>query len=81
MNTPETQPGGSLKPVGSVEKLRQYVSAAWIEAEAVGIDAERNGKVPEVLMVLKARDMLREVMATLSMPPNVPAQRPPGNDV
>jgi hypothetical protein len=43
--------------------------AAWIEAEAVGVDAERNGKVPDVLMVLKARDMLREVMATLSIFP------------
>ena len=60
---------GSLKPVRSVEQLRQYVSAAWIEAEAIGIDAERAGKVPEALMVLKARGLLREVMATLSMSP------------
>ena len=68
------RPGQFAGAHGSVGKLRQLVTSAWIEAEAVGVDAERAGTVPDVLMVLKARDMLRDVMAALSIPPNKQAE-------
>jgi hypothetical protein len=61
-------PGGSSP---SVEKLRQLATSAWIEAESVGVDAERSGKVPKEMMVLKARDLLRDVLHVLNTtPPN-----------
>lgn len=46
--------------------LKQYLMSAWIEAEAIIVTAEQLGKVPEVLMIFKAREMLREILHVLN---------------
>lgn len=64
------------EPTGSVDRLKQYVTSAWVEAEAVCVDAKTTGP-SEVMMIFKARDMLREVLGVLNAsPPNDQAQRP-----
>lgn len=53
---------------GSVDKLKQYVLSAWVEAEAVCVAATDTGP-SEVMMVFKARDLLREVLGVLNAQP------------
>lgn len=49
--------------------LKQHLMSAWIEAEAIIVTAEQLGKVPEVLMIFKAREMLREILHVLNAQP------------
>ena len=61
----------ALAPVsGSVSALKQYVTSAWGEAEGVCVAAQETGPA-EVMMIFKARDMLRDVLHVLNTePPN-----------
>lgn len=55
---------------GSVAALKQYATSAWVEAECVCVAAQETGPY-EVMMIFKARDMLRDVLHVLNTePPN-----------
>jgi len=65
---------------GSVAALKQYVMSAWIEAEAICVDAEHAGNATPVMMIFKTRSALREVLHILNTePPNV-LREPSGTD-
>lgn len=59
---------GCASSTGSVDRLKQYVTSSWVEAEAICVDTQYRGPA-EVVMIFKARDMLRDVLHVLNSSP------------
>jgi hypothetical protein len=94
MNKPETQPGGSLEPVGSADRVRLNNDTKIRFCNAMHVLTQHTYVCTECTLYTERGDgdlcdrgkgiIARELAwanTGIEFPPNVPAQRPPATDV